>query len=187
MEKEGERGSGAVISKDSLISAVLEQFPQTRGIFASHGLHCAGCVASPFETVEDGCRAHAMTPQEIDALVDELEDAAKGGNAIAEIPGYASSAPVFLTGPAASRLKKMMESEGKTGFGIRIYTSRLHSGKESFEMDFEDGPKESDESCESCGLRIFWERAVSGAVRGIRIDFKESVSGSGFTTRRMGT
>lgn len=49
-----------------LIQAGLAQ------LLLDRGLHCIGCHAAPFESLEEGCRAHGMSEQEIDKLIREL-------------------------------------------------------------------------------------------------------------------
>ena len=36
------------------------------------GLHCIGCFASQFETLEQGCKGHGMSDKEIDELIKKL-------------------------------------------------------------------------------------------------------------------
>jgi len=41
------------------------------------GLHCIGCFASQFENIEQGCKGHGMSDEEIDDLIRKLNIAAK--------------------------------------------------------------------------------------------------------------
>jgi len=41
------------------------------------GLHCIGCFASQFENLEQGCKGHGMSDEEIDDLIRKLNIAAK--------------------------------------------------------------------------------------------------------------
>lgn len=36
------------------------------------GLHCVGCVAAQFETLEEGCKAHGMSEKQIEELLKKL-------------------------------------------------------------------------------------------------------------------
>ncbi|MCK5594525.1 MAG: DUF1858 domain-containing protein, partial [Candidatus Aenigmarchaeota archaeon] len=43
-------------------------------VFQDHGLHCIGCFAASFETLEQGAAAHGM---DIKKLVEDLNAAVK--------------------------------------------------------------------------------------------------------------
>ena len=41
-------------------------------ILLDAGMHCVGCIAAQFETLEDGCKAHRMSDKEIEELIKKL-------------------------------------------------------------------------------------------------------------------
>ncbi len=45
---------------------------ETVEILTDIGLHCIGCFASQFETLEQGCKGHGMSDNEIDELIGKL-------------------------------------------------------------------------------------------------------------------
>jgi len=57
------------ITKDMIISEVLELDIHTAPIFLSNGMHCLGCPSSSGESIEDACFVHGMDP---DKLIGEL-------------------------------------------------------------------------------------------------------------------
>ena len=57
------------ITKNMKIEEVIRKHPETTEVFAEHGFHCLGCVAASFESIEQGARAHGITPEE---LVEDL-------------------------------------------------------------------------------------------------------------------
>jgi hybrid cluster-associated redox disulfide protein len=63
------------ISADSLVQKVIEHHPETVLVFVRHGLHCAGCTMSPFHTIADSAREHAVA---LDPLLGALNHAAAG-------------------------------------------------------------------------------------------------------------
>lgn len=63
-----------MITKESIIGDVLDQFPQTAPLFLSMGMHCLGCPASRGESIEEACMVHGA---DADALVKALNEAAK--------------------------------------------------------------------------------------------------------------
>lgn len=57
------------ITKDMTIQSVVEENPETIGVFLEHGLHCIGCSVARFENIEQGAIAHGI---DIDALIRDL-------------------------------------------------------------------------------------------------------------------
>ena len=52
------------ITKDTLISEILENAPQAMPVFQEIGMHCMGCAIASGETVEQACYAHEVDPDE---------------------------------------------------------------------------------------------------------------------------
>ena len=62
-----------MIKKDMLIADIVEKHPELAEIFMEdHGLHCFGCGASMFETLEQGMLVHGMTDEEMDKIVADI-------------------------------------------------------------------------------------------------------------------
>lgn len=59
------------ITKDTMISEILEYAPETMPAFQNIGMHCLGCALSSAETLEQACYAHGVDP---DAFIDELRE-----------------------------------------------------------------------------------------------------------------
>lgn len=57
------------ISKDMMISEIMQAAPDSVPIMMEFGLHCFGCHGNLFETLEAGCLAHGMSRDDIDDLV----------------------------------------------------------------------------------------------------------------------
>ena len=60
-----------MITKDSIIGDVLDQFPQTAPLFLAMGMHCLGCPASRGETVEQACMVHGADAEELVKALNE--------------------------------------------------------------------------------------------------------------------
>ncbi|MCL2146855.1 MAG: DUF1858 domain-containing protein [Synergistaceae bacterium] len=61
----------ANISKDMIISDILEMDMETAPIFLSNGMHCIGCPSASGESVEAACFVHGI---DADKLIDDLND-----------------------------------------------------------------------------------------------------------------
>jgi len=57
------------ITKDMSVQEILTKYPETISVFQDHGLHCIGCFAAAFETLEQGAMAHGL---DIDKLLKDL-------------------------------------------------------------------------------------------------------------------
>ena len=60
------------ITKNMSITKIVQEHPETIEVFMKHGMHCFGCAAAHFETLEQGCQAHGI---DADKLVDDLNKA----------------------------------------------------------------------------------------------------------------
>lgn len=58
-----------MIKKTDGITAILEKYPNTAKILLNYGMHCIGCMAAQFESLEDGCKAHGMDDIKIDEMI----------------------------------------------------------------------------------------------------------------------
>jgi hybrid cluster-associated redox disulfide protein len=61
----------AKITKNMIISEVLEMDRGTVPIFFRSGLHCLGCAMASGETLEEACGVHEI---DCDQLINELND-----------------------------------------------------------------------------------------------------------------
>ena len=61
-----------MITKDSIIGDVLDQYPDTAPLFLGMGMHCLGCPASRGESIAEACMVHGA---DADKLVEALNAA----------------------------------------------------------------------------------------------------------------
>lgn len=61
------------ITRETLISDILENCPDAMPAFQQIGMHCMGCALASDETVEQACAAHGIDPDEfLDGLNEYL-------------------------------------------------------------------------------------------------------------------
>jgi len=65
-----------VISRTSPIGELVLNHPVSASVLLEHGFHCIGCGLAAYETLEEGASAHGFDEAAIDALVQEIKDAA---------------------------------------------------------------------------------------------------------------
>jgi hybrid cluster-associated redox disulfide protein len=71
-EKQDNETSSKPIHKGMIISEVVDTHPDVIPLLIQNGMHCIGCGASMFETLEEGLMGHGMDDREVDRIVDEL-------------------------------------------------------------------------------------------------------------------
>lgn len=62
------------ITKDMLMSELLQEYPETIPVMLKFGLHCIGCPMRSMESIEQGALGHGLSEKELKALVKELND-----------------------------------------------------------------------------------------------------------------
>ena len=63
------------IRKDSNLAEVVFKYPLAAEILLDYGLHCVGCFANSFDTIEMGAKVHGMSDEEINEIVDRINEA----------------------------------------------------------------------------------------------------------------
>jgi hybrid cluster-associated redox disulfide protein len=63
------------ITKDMTIGGVIEKYPEVAPILIENGIHCIGCHASAWETLEQGLSGHGMNEKSIEKIIKELNKA----------------------------------------------------------------------------------------------------------------
>jgi len=58
--------------RDTNIGKLIQEYPKAAEIMTAYGLHCAGCFASNFDTIEEGAKIHGIPDDEIDEMIDEI-------------------------------------------------------------------------------------------------------------------
>ena len=60
-----------MVTKDSIIGDVLDNYPDTAPFFFEMGMHCLGCPSARGESIEAACLVHGT---DADALVKKIND-----------------------------------------------------------------------------------------------------------------
>ena len=64
----------AAVTKEMSIGEVVMKWPESAAAFLQYGLHCYGCAAARYETIEQGAQAHGIDPETlIKAINEEIE------------------------------------------------------------------------------------------------------------------
>ncbi|NJL44162.1 MAG: iron-sulfur cluster assembly accessory protein [Nitrosarchaeum sp.] len=160
------------ITKDMTIGEVVRAYPASAEILMEEGIHCVGCGAANFETLEQGLGGHGRSPEEIDEIVQMLNDA---------IPSEAgSSEDLIITDNAARKLREFVEKQGKKGSGMRISVQPGGCAGMSYNFDLAEKPLEGDHVVEVLDMKFYVDGESFELLRGAKVDYVETLAASGF-------
>lgn len=61
------------ITKKSNIAELVQKYPEAGRVLAEdYGLHCVGCMAARFDTLEAGMKIHGYSDKDIDKVIKKL-------------------------------------------------------------------------------------------------------------------
>ena len=138
---------------------------------AHSGLHCAGCSASAWETLEAGMAGHGMSEPEITALVERL-------NRILDVPTDQST--ISLNEKAAQKLRELLAEENKAGWALRFGVNSSNCCGGEYFLDYSQKARSDDTIFESHGIQIHVNQKSAPQLLGTIIDFVEGKHGAGF-------
>lgn len=87
---------------------------------------------------------------------------------------------ITITPSAASKIKSMMEKEGKVGHGLRFGVKTGGCAGLSYEMSFQKNHYDNDRVFEQEGIKVFVNDESVQFVKGVQIDYVDTLKESGF-------
>lgn len=135
------------------------------------GLHCVGCNAATYETLEMGMLGHGKTPEEIQTLVDRL-------NVL--LAEKIDATTISFTPRGAAKFLKILEEEGKQGYALRFGDQMAGCSGFEYVLDFSEKANPDDAVFVSHGIEIHVHQASLPRLIGAEIDYQESLHNSGF-------
>lgn len=164
------------IHRQMTIESILALFPNKAQRLSQEitnaGLHCVGCHAATWETLEGGMMGHGKTEAEIDKLVERL-------NALLDEP-HVDPTTITLTARAAAKFQKILAEEGKEGWGMRFGDKMAGCNGFEYLLDYSEKASDEDEIFESHGVEIHIEKNTVKRLLGSEIDYIDGLQGSGF-------
>ncbi len=88
-----------------------------------------------------------------------------------------------LTDAAAVKVKSMMAKEGKEGYALRFGVTTGGCAGLSYELKFQKTPYDNDIVFEQKGLKVIINQESVEFVKGIEIDYVDTLRESGFKYR----
>ncbi len=62
------------ITKDMLVTEIIEKDPDTAEILMQLGMHCIGCMAASGESLEAAMYVHGYAPEDVDNAVTMINE-----------------------------------------------------------------------------------------------------------------
>jgi iron-sulfur cluster assembly protein len=164
-----------VIHSSMTIEEILNSFPSKAQRIAQEltnsGLHCVGCGAATWETLEAGVLTHGMPPSKVEELVRSL-------NAILDEEDDLTA--VTFTARAAKKFIEILDEEKKQGWSLRFGEKMAGCSGFEYLLDFSEKPGEEDTIFESEGIEIHVETRLVSRLVGCTIDYIDGLQNSGF-------
>lgn len=63
------------ITKDMNLGEVVNLYPEAAEVLLEYGLHCVGCFANTFDTIEMGSKVHGLYDDEIEEMLARINTA----------------------------------------------------------------------------------------------------------------
>lgn len=157
------------------IEEILSMFPHKSQKLLQEitnaGLHCVGCHAATWETLEAGMLNHGKDPQEIETLVNRLNTLLRE---------EVDHSTISLTPKAASKFLEILAEEGKEGWGMRYDEQRGGCNGFEYVLDFSEKASENDRIFSSYGVDIHVREECLERLLGSEIDYVDGLKSSGF-------
>ncbi|HLC93414.1 MAG TPA: DUF1858 domain-containing protein [Patescibacteria group bacterium] len=69
-----QKNSKQSITKDMNLADVVFKYPEAAEVLLDYGLHCVGCIASSFDTIEAGAKVHGMSDDEVHEMIERINE-----------------------------------------------------------------------------------------------------------------
>ncbi|MEK6968692.1 MAG: iron-sulfur cluster assembly accessory protein [Nanoarchaeota archaeon] len=158
------------ISKDMTIGDFVEQYPQLVEILLDEGVHCVGCGAAFWETLEEGLGGHGKTEEEINDVIKRLNDAASD----------TKTDEFNITHKAAEKLKELLKSKNKEGMALRIKVVSGGCAGHKYSLELDKESQANDTVFDVDGSQFFVDKESLEQLKGATVDYLETLEDSGF-------
>lgn len=174
------------VTRDMIIGDIVAMFPDAAEILLSYGIHCVGCYANAFETLEQGLLGHGYTEDQLQELINELNEYAQeyfSGETASPLPKEAEELEMTLTDAAQQQILKVAEAEEKKGMPLRIELIKSAEGF-TYRMNFvtEEEVRQIDKTFTFAEgqVTIILDKRDHRSLNGLEIDFVKEEDRAGF-------
>lgn len=163
------------ITREMTIEEIFTSFPHKSQKLAQEitnaGLHCVGCQAATWETLEAGMLGHGFPESAIEQLLGKL-------NAILE--EKVDNSTISMTKRAAEKYKKILAEDGREGWHLRFGDRAAGCSGFEYVLDYSQKAKPTDRVFHAEGIEIHVDESAVSRLLGSEIDYVDGLNGSGF-------
>ena len=157
------------ITKDMMISEVIEKYPSTIETLLMTGVHCIGCHVSYFETLEQGMKGHGMSNEEVDEIINEMND-------VIDKEKLSDNEEFKITEKAANKIKDVLKDKN----GLRIEVVPGGCSGYIYNITTEDKINKDDQVIQDKEVKIIIDKESFDLLKGSKLDYVDSLQGAGF-------
>ena len=172
------------ITKDMIIQDILAEHPNKAmlisEILMDFGIHCVGCGASGFETLEEGVLGHGFSEEELDILVNNLNKAIDSKSKTKTNNTNKETFSLILTEKAIKKLKEIMKQENKENGYLRAAVLAGGCSGYTYDLELTEEKFAEDIQLEQNGVKILISEENIEYLNGTKIDFIDTLKESGF-------
>lgn len=169
--------SDGPIKATMTIGDVIQVVPESIPIMLKYGLHCVGCSAATWETLEQGAMGHGMSQDVFGKMLGEINELVKKE---AEKPKEQVEQTITITQAAAKKVIAMAKEEGRANAILRVSVVPGGCAGFKYDMDFVDLPDADDFVIEAHGIKAVLNKSSMEAIAGSTLDYIETIKESGF-------
>lgn len=163
------------ITRTMTIEEIFSRFPHKSQRLAQEitntGLHCVGCQAATWETLEAGMLGHGYAENEIEELVGRLNEI---------LNEKTDPSTITITKRAAQKYRQILAEDGKEGWGLRFGDRAAGCSGFEYALDYSEKAGPGDKTFTSEGIEIHVEECAASRLIGSEIDYVDGLNGSGF-------
>ena len=158
------------ITKDMTIGDMVQNFPSAVEVLLEEGVHCVGCGAAYFETIEQGLAGHGKTEEEINDVLKRLNES---------IPKEEGNEELKITENAVNKVKDLLIKKEKQS-ALRVKVTSGGCAGQQYNFEFSDEKNEDDQEIEIDGVKFFIDKESMEQLKGSKIDYVDGLTGAGF-------
>jgi iron-sulfur cluster assembly protein len=164
-----------MITKEMTIGDILGKWPEKSQKLAQEmtnmGLHCVGCGAATWETLEAGMLGHGMQDADIESLTKTLNEV---------LLEKTDLTTISLTKRASDKFIALCKEEGLSKYALRFGDQPGGCSGFEYVLDFSENAEEDDQVFLSHGVEIHVEKQAVARLLGVEIDYYDGLNGAGF-------
>ncbi len=167
------------VTRTMTIGDVVQKYPALTEVLLDNGIHCVGCGAAYYETLEQGFMGHGLSTEDVDRIVKEMNEYLDE-QGIPEPTTGTNNQQLQITQKASDKLKQLLEEKKKESWGLRVCIMPGGCSGMSYGLDFEKEPESDDIVVETHGVKLFVDAESDSMLRGAVIDYVDALQGAGF-------